>query len=132
MQIIVLAEESQKKELSGESYFGDIIWIKDEHEFLQHTNADVFIDLKFWNDEDRKGLLEKLLPKLVIINSVTDIASEINPAFVRINGWNTFLSSSITEAACTNEVLKPMVEEVFSKFIIKIEWLPDEPGFVTA
>lgn len=132
MQIIVLADELQKKELTGETSVTDIIWIKDEQEFLQHKNADAFIDLKFLNDEDRKVLLAQLLPKLVIINSVTDTVTEINPAFVRINGWNTFLSAGIVEAAYKNEVVKARAEEVFAKFNKKLEWLPDEPGFVTA
>ena len=61
-----------------------------------------------------------------------DTADEINSSFVRINGWNTFLSSSLVEAACHDEQAKLKAEEVFALFNKRIEWLADEPGFITA
>jgi 3-hydroxybutyryl-CoA dehydrogenase len=132
MQIIVLASEWQREELSNGNSSAGVIWINDEAEFLQHKGADAFIDLKFADDENRRALLRELLPKPVIINSVTDTLNEINPAFVRINGWNTFLSSSLIEAACTNDAIRQHVEEIFSVLNKRIEWLDDEPGFITA
>ena len=131
MQIIVLADELQKKELAEGLPLNGIVWIEDEHEFLQYKDAGAFIDLEFVNDEKRKALLRQLLPKPVVINSVTETLSEIDPAFIRINGWNTFLSSSLIEASCMNETMKPKVEEVFLQFNKKIEWLRDETGFIT-
>jgi 3-hydroxybutyryl-CoA dehydrogenase len=131
MQIIVLADAVQKEELSNNGV-ADVVWISDEQDFLQYKNADAFIDLEFVNDDTRKALLSQLLPRPVIINSVIDTLEETDPSFIRINGWNTFLSSSLIEASCNDEDLKSKAEEAFSFFNKKIEWLPDEPGFVTA
>jgi len=132
MQIIVLADALQREELSHSISVANVVWITDEQEFLQYKNADAFIDLEFVNDDDRKTLLAQLLPKPVIINSVTDTLQETNSAFIRINGWNTFLSSSLIEAVCNDEQLKIKTEEGFSVFNKKIQWLQDEPGFITA
>lgn len=132
MQIIVLADAVQRAELSNNNSGSDIVWIEDEQEFLLYKNADAFIDLEFVNDEKRKALLLQLLPKPVIVNSVTDTLIETNPSFIRINAWNTFLSSSLIEAACRAEEMKPKAEEIFAFFNKKIEWLEDEAGFITA
>lgn len=133
MQIVVLADGLQKAALSASlSSTADVIWISDEADFLRNGQAEAFLDLWFVNNESRKALLAKLLPKPVIINSVTDTLPETNPAFVRINGWPSFLSSPLVEASCSNEETKRKTEGVFSLFGKTIEWLPDEPGFVTA
>lgn len=132
MQIIVLANELQRAELSNTGTARNVIWIDDEQEFLQYKNADAFIDLQFVNEARRKDLLVQLLPQPVIVNNVTDRLEEINPSFVRINGWSTFLSSSLIEAACHKEGLQQKVEEIFSILSKKVEWLDDEPGFITA
>lgn len=132
MQIVVLADANQKEELKSNNSSTGVTWIKDENEFLQYKDSDAFFDLTFENTDQRKSLLVQLLPKLVLVNSVTDTLKEINPSFVRINGWNTFLSSSLIEAGCYKEQAKLKAEEVFSLFNKKIEWLDDEPGFITA
>lgn len=133
MQIIVLADAAQRKELLGNMLAAaDVIWINDEKEFLNYRGADAFIDLEFVNDAARNILLAQLLPKPVIINSVIDTLEEIHPSFVRINGWVTFLSSTLIEASCTDELLKIKAEEVFAVFNKKVEWLQDDAGFVTA
>lgn len=132
MQIIVLADTMQRQEVENNISGADVIWIDDKETFLHYADADAFIDLEFLNDDKRKALLEQLLPKPVIINSVIDTLGETNRSFIRINGWTTFLSSFLIEAACINEDAKQKVEDVFSSFNKKIEWLPDEPGFITA
>jgi 3-hydroxybutyryl-CoA dehydrogenase len=131
MQVIVLASDIQKAELAmnnGE----DIIWIEDEQEFLQYSSADAYLDLKYRNTPQRNALLMQLLPRPVIINSVTDTLQEINASFIRINGWTTFLSSPVIEAACHNEAARNKAEETFSFFNKQLEWLPDDPGFIAA
>ena len=132
MQIVVLADANQKEELVNNNPSLNAIWITDEHEFVHHKNADAFFDLTFENTDKRRSLLAQLLPKLVVINSVADTLKEIHLSFVRINGWKTFLSSSLIEAACYDEHAKLKAEEAFSLFNKKIEWLADEPGFITA
>ncbi|RYZ29250.1 MAG: hypothetical protein EOO10_06895 [Chitinophagaceae bacterium] len=132
MQIIVLADELQRAELTKEVSVADVVWVKDEQEFLHYKNADAFIDLAFVNDHHRIALLNQLLPNLVIINSVTDTLHELDVPFVRVNGWTIFLSSDLVEASCNAEDDKSKAEQVFSVFNKKMEWLPDEPGFITA
>jgi 3-hydroxybutyryl-CoA dehydrogenase len=56
---------------------------------------------------------------------------EINPSFVRINAWNSFLNGELIEACANNDELKKAVQEVFKIFNKKLEWLPDQAGFIT-
>ena len=133
MEIVVLAGREQKEELlEAVQNNVAIIWANGVEEFLQHPQANALVDLQFTNDEKRLRFLHSLFDKLVIINSVTETLDEINPSFVRFNGWPTFLSSSLLEGAGKNEEVKQKAEEVFSVLGKKIEWLPDEPGFITA
>ena len=131
MQIVVLADAVQKEELLNGITLPEVIWVENEQDFLQHKEADAFIDIKFVNSADRKAVLKQLLPKPVIVNSVVATLKEIGEAFIRINGWNTFLSSSLIEAAATNEEDKAKAEAVFILLNRKWEWLPDDPGFIT-
>ena len=131
MQTVVLATASQREEWGKEAP-GKVVWIETKEDFLHFPDADVFVDLLFENKTERKELLAKLLPKLVIINSVTHTLSEINPAFVRINGWPSFLSSGLVEVTCLEENNKLKADAVFALLHKKPEWLPDTPGFVRA
>lgn len=131
MQTVVLATESQRAEW-GKEASENIVWIEKEEDFLRFPGADAFVDLLFENKAERRALLAQWLPKLVIVNSVTDTLPEINGAFVRINGWPGFLSSSLVEATCLDEKNKTKAEAVFALLQKKPEWLPDTPGFVTA
>jgi 3-hydroxybutyryl-CoA dehydrogenase len=76
-------------------------------------------------------LLSALLPKPVVINSVIDILAETNPSFIRIAGWPTFLRGEIIEGSCLTENLKKKAEDLFHQFGKRIQWLPDERGFIT-
>lgn len=131
MKIVVLSNESLKEELlnKGISSGLEIVWITSISEFQKHENTDAFIDLLF--EKKHSNILQLFLPKLIIINSVEYTLSETNPSFIRINGWPGFLQSGIVEAAATNNELKIKAEELFLLFHKKIEWLPDEPGFIT-
>jgi 3-hydroxybutyryl-CoA dehydrogenase len=130
MRVAVLANENLKEELLSHStlQIENIIWV-DTFENLQHCEADAFIDLVF----ERKHLtsLQSLLPKFIIINSVEETLAETDSSFVRINGWPTFLQSRIIEASSLDNSNRSKAEEAFSLFNKKLEWLPDEIGFVT-
>jgi 3-hydroxybutyryl-CoA dehydrogenase len=132
MKIVVLANEKLMEELVKQDnrYNGEVIWIERFEDFENYSKADGYIDLLFENDEARVQILKKL-NGLVIVNSVVDTLEEINADFVRINGWPGFLESSITEAS-GSKALRPETEQIFSLFHKKIEWLPDEPGFISA
>lgn len=133
MQVVVLANPEQKRSLTAQgSPAAGVVWVEDEQAFLEHRDADAFMDLEFVNTEERHGVLRQLLSKTVIVNSVADTLADLHPDYVRINAWDTFLSAALIEAACSNEATKAAAEKAFSLFQKEVQWLPDEPGFVTA
>ncbi|MBO9682660.1 MAG: hypothetical protein J7502_08345 [Flavisolibacter sp.] len=131
MQVVVLTNDILKKELLSDasSLQEEIIWIENLRQISEHQNADVFIDLLF--DTEHLTILQSLLPKTVIINSVEKNLAEIGPSFVRINAWPGFLKSSTIEASSLNDNNKEVAQKIFALFKKKLEWLPDESGFVT-
>jgi 3-hydroxybutyryl-CoA dehydrogenase len=131
MQMVVLTNDGLKEELfqADTDSLEKIYCIKDLDQLEAHPDADVVIDLLF--ERAHLDKLRSLQNKLVIINCVEYTLAETDPSFVRINGWPTLLKSSIIEGCCIEEDKKQKSEEVFSLFHKKVEWLPDEPGFVT-
>ena len=134
MQLVVLADEILKKELlsNGITRDVDIIWIEDVDEFTYQENADVYIDLLFDNTKKRIELLKNFSTQPVIINSVIDTLGEINAPFIRINAWPGFLKRQVVEASYNGKTLKEKAERIFNGLDKKPEWVPDEPGFITA
>jgi 3-hydroxybutyryl-CoA dehydrogenase len=133
MQMVVLSTEEIKKELLEQApeHRVDIVWVEDVHQFAHYPDADIYMDLLFENETARLALLQQLLPKTVIINSVVDTLKETNPSFVRINGWPTFLNTEIVEGSYLEEKAREEAERAFVLFGKKVEWVPDEPGFIT-
>jgi 3-hydroxybutyryl-CoA dehydrogenase len=131
MQLVVLTNKSLKEELLAnvDLTIQDITWLEDISQLREHKGADAFIDLLFV--KDHISILESLLPKTIIINSVIDTVAETNESFVRINAWPGFLQSATIEASALQQEQKREAENIFSLFNRKIEWLPDQPGFVT-
>lgn len=131
MRVAVVCDENLKAELLSDTSTipEGIIWIKDFSQLAQYHTADAIIDLIF--EKSHTEVLRFLLPKLIIINSVEDTLEETHPSFIRINGWPTFLKSSSIEASSLNDDRKKKAEEVFSQINKKLEWLPDQVGFVT-
>ncbi|MEJ7914531.1 MAG: 3-hydroxyacyl-CoA dehydrogenase family protein [Chitinophagaceae bacterium] len=132
MHVTILCSNEQKAELlaQGARQEAAVTWIQSLPELEAITEAQVFVDLLFEHTPERMALLTKLLPAVVIVNSVGAALAELNPQFVRINGWTTLLSSPLLEAA-GDEVKRPATEEVFSFFNKAVEWLPDSEGFIT-
>lgn len=131
MQVVVLTNESLKEELLNgvETIEEDVVWIENISQLQQYQNTDAIIDLLY--DASHQPILENLLPALIIINSVEQTLQETNNSFIRINGWNTFLRSSIIEASIAKEENKAKAQEVFSLFNKNLEWVPDHVGFIT-
>ena len=75
-------------------------------------------------------MLNKLLPSPVIVNSVIITLKELPAGFTRINGWNGFLGRNLIEASGNNET-REVVAEIFSHINRKVEWIPDETGFIS-
>jgi 3-hydroxybutyryl-CoA dehydrogenase len=131
MQLVVLTNQSLKEELlaNADLTIQDITWLDDISQLSQHKHADAFIDLLFV--KDHISILESMLPKTIIINSVIDTIAETNESFVRINAWPGFLQSTTIEASALQKERKSEAENIFSLFNREMEWLPDQPGFVT-
>lgn len=131
MEIVVLTNNSLKKELLRDvtSVGSDIVWIEDASQLQSIGKADVLIDLLY--EPSHRSLYAHFPDALVMINSVENTLQESNAAFVRINGWNTFLQSSLIEAAFLEQRNKVKAEAVFSLFNKKLEWVADEVGFIT-
>ena len=132
MQIIILCTEAQKKEITIQEGTGHLItFIQSFGQFEQYKDADVFIDLTF-DMEPGKITFFKTLSKTVIIHSVEDTLEQMNVPFIRINGWPTFLKPFVAEASGNSKKAMQEAEAALQTLGRKIEWLPDEPGFVTA
>ena len=131
MQVVILTDESLRTELLSHStnFYEDVIWVDTISRLQHHADADVWVDLLF--EKEHLGFLKNFLSKTIIINSVVDTLNETDRSFVRINGWPTFLTSEIIEASALLPEKKQVAETIFSVFNKKIQWLPDEPGFVT-
>ncbi len=125
--IVVAASDEQWNELT--SSIPGLQWqrVNDVSAFEQYKNADAFFCLtEIHNSADFASLA-----KPVIINSVIHTLAELQmPSHVyRINGWPGFLNRSVWEmAGAKNEA----VEMLFRESGIKIDFVKDEPGFVSA
>jgi 3-hydroxybutyryl-CoA dehydrogenase len=129
MHILVHCSEPQKKELVTGAPPGnvDVVYTSS---FVagQWKDADVIIDFLFEKEHTDYLVNEQ---QLVIINSVIETLDETSPSFVRINGWPGFLSSTLIEASGKEEK-RAEAEKVLKLFGKNVEWLRDEPGFITA
>jgi 3-hydroxybutyryl-CoA dehydrogenase len=133
MQLVVRADDILKQELlsNGQTADVDIVWIQTAEQFRDYRNAAIYCDLLFDSSDDRMSILGNI-SQPVIINSVDKTLESLQVPFIRINGWPGFLRRSIVEASCPDNDKMNNAEIFFSVFNRKIEWLPDEPGFVAA
>ena len=131
MQVTIISNEELKKEwLShGSREEVDISWLDEIHSLPDSPG--VLVDLLFTFNEERIKTLRHSDAELVMINSVEYTLSETSNDFVRINGWNSFLGSSIIEASGDNEISKTEAEKLLAFFNKSITWVPDVPGFIT-
>jgi 3-hydroxybutyryl-CoA dehydrogenase len=125
--IVVTASDNQWNELTG--LRTNVEWQRVGHvsDFYQYKNADAFFCLT----EHEISTALNSLTKPVIINSVIQTLAELNlPTNIyRINGWAGFLSRLIWEISGTaNEA----IEHLFTSLNIKINFVKDEPGFISA
>lgn len=125
--VVIAASDEQWNELTGSR--PGIAWqrAKCAADFCQYKNAGVFFSL----------LNHEILPefeslkKPVFINSVVHTLADLGaPSNIyRINGWATFLNRSVWEIAGTPNA---EVDSIFKSLNIKINFVKDEPGFITA
>lgn len=103
-------------------------WVQSVDDIKEHSSADAVIDLEFDLTPERINSL-KQCPGTVIVNSNLYTLQEINAPFVRINGWPGFIKGSVEAYAEAEQ--REKAEQVFASIHTKVEWLPDQVGFVT-
>jgi 3-hydroxybutyryl-CoA dehydrogenase len=129
MILAVLASDLQKEEMAASAFFRSHEVIFSENISLwAHHAADVFIDLSFEHEPEKIKFYSKLLPRPVLVNSVTDTLDLIHPDLIRINGWPGFLKGSCLEAVAG----KNMREKATGFFGEQMIFVPDLPGMVSA
>jgi len=133
MQLVVLSDDILKEELlsNGETGDAEIVWLATPGKFSEYENADVYCDLLFDGSANHIEDLKKI-SRPIIINSVDKTLAELQLPFIRINAWPGFLKGQVIEASFHDESQKQWAESFSSTFKKKIEWLPDELGFVSA
>ena len=133
MNVLLLANEIQKEEFLFLSVSNTVqlTWIPAIDGLMQDQHFDVCIDLLFDNTVSRMKRIKNLNAAINVVNSVIHPLKDIEPGFIRINGWNSFLKRSVLEAATNHAASKTNVEETFLKFGRTIEWVPDIAGFIT-
>ena len=134
MKIAVLANQLLKEEIRQKNTAGntEFVWAESLNELMKISEADVYFDLEFVNDDKRIDSLKKLLPNPVFVNSVVQTLSQINQPFIRINAWPGFLKRSICEAAISNEEQKKSAEKIFKQLEWDYRFIPDVPGMASA
>lgn len=134
MQVVVICNESQKNELMSNGISGkmDLAWVQSTDQLASFNNADAVLDLLFQNEPGKVSLLSAFNSNTIVINSVEDCLKDVHPSFTRINAWPGFLNSGVIEASSLSEEGKESAVTLFSHFNKSMEWLPDEPGFITA
>ena len=125
--IVVAASDSQWNELTG--LRTNVEWQRVAHasDFAKYINAEAFFCL---TPHEISAAFDSFI-KPVVINSVIETRADLSlPTNVyRVNGWTTFLHRSIWEIA---GVAGEEIEAVFEMLNIKISFVKDEPGFISA
>ena len=134
MKIAALASDEIEKELRTKLTGADLelLVVKKIDDFSKIDGIDAYFDLKFEMNREHIDTLTKFLPKPVFINSVVNTLDEIGHAFIRINGWPTFLKREICELATKKETSS----EIVKAFMDAVQWqyrlVPDKPGLISA
>src|SRR5689334_12236403 len=133
MTVAILADALLKQELLAKKLPEDItvVWA-DSMRALTIADADVYVDLLFEPDAERTQHLKRLLPKPVIVNSVSYTTQKIGADFIRINAWPTLLQRTVTELALPSAIDETAIKEIFSQLQWKYVVVPDIPGMITA
>jgi 3-hydroxybutyryl-CoA dehydrogenase len=131
MKVAVVTDDVLKQELIAQG-LNDAVQVEWLQDITSLQSPDACIDLLFTPVAERINELKKLQPALIIVNSVSATLHALPEDFIRINGWPTFLTRKIAEAAGGNDAIKTKAEKVFACFNKTMEWVPDVPGFISA
>lgn len=124
MQILVAANETQKKELLEKGVPDDV-----QVSFMKgEQTPDAYFDLLF---EEKGAQFADVSDKPVFVNAVVATCSELPANYIRINAWDGFLKREIVEfAAADSQVEK--ADTVFKKLGWKAQLVADIPGMIAA
>lgn len=133
MTVAILADELLKQELLAKKLPEAItvVWA-DSVRSLTIADADVYVDLLFEPDVERTQHLKRLLPKPVIVNSVSYTTKKIGADFIRINAWPGMLQRSVIEVALPSTVNEAIVKDIFGQLQWNYVIAPDIAGVITA
>ena len=128
MALAVRADAEQKEEFLLKKIPKEvqIIWVQKE-EALHAFEADVYFDFLFGDN-----LCQSIENKPVFVNAVVITAKELPHNYIRINGWNGFLSRDIIEFATCNGDAEKNAEETFEKLGWRCIKVPDISGMISA
>jgi 3-hydroxybutyryl-CoA dehydrogenase len=133
MTAAILTDEVLKQELLAKKLPEGvtIVWA-DSVRALTIADADVYIDLLFEPDVERTQHLKRLLPKPVIVNSVSYTTKKIGADFIRINAWPGLLQRPVTEVALAPAIDEAIVKDIFDQLQWNYVVAPDIAGMITA
>ena len=131
MTIVVISATATKESLPAlyPAPGNHLIGVKTVDEAKNHPDAELYIDLDFTNETARKGSLNSLLPKPVIVNAVTETLDQLGYPFTRINGWPGFTERSIHELVTTQP---DKIKELYIQLGRECHIVPDTPGMIGA
>lgn len=132
MTVAILADELLKKELLAKLPEGITVVWADSMRALTIADADVYVDLLFEPDVERTQHLKRLLPKPVIVNSVSYTTKKIGADFIRINAWPGLLQRPVIEAALPTAVNDAVLKDIFGQLQWNYILAPDIAGMITA
>lgn len=133
MIVAILADELLKEELLAKKLPEAItvVWA-DSVRSLTITDADVYVDLLFVPDVERTQHLKRLLPKPVIVNSVSYTTKKTGVDFIRINAWPGMMQRSVIEVALPSTINEAIVKDIFEQLQWNYMIVPDIAGMITA
>ena len=133
MTVAILADELLKQELLAKKLPEGItvVWA-DSMRALTIADADVYVDLLFESDVERTQHLKRLLPKPVIVNSVSYTTKKIGADFIRINAWPGLLQRPVIEVALPPAVNEAVLKDIFGQLQWNYVLAPDIAGMITA
>ncbi|MBP6588456.1 MAG: hypothetical protein KA229_00035 [Chitinophagaceae bacterium] len=131
MRIAVITNEDLKAELlaHGLQEGLEIEWMSAP---VASGSFDACIDLLFDSSENRTAALTEMQSALYLLNDVCGCDIRLPGQVVRFNGWRTMLGRSVMELGETDAATKSVIEKLLSYLNRKPEWVPDQPGLITA
>ncbi|MEO8823162.1 MAG: 3-hydroxyacyl-CoA dehydrogenase family protein [Ginsengibacter sp.] len=128
MNIFILADEEQKKEILAKPAAGDssVFFASAMTDLDPSINYDAYFILFREEEVD----LQKLEGKPVFVNKVSETLSEsgYSANVGRVNAWPGFLERPLWEAVSSDENKSELIFEMLNR---KVIFVKDEPGFVS-